>query len=83
MGQFFVYIVRCSRDNSFYTGYTNNLNRRINQHNRGIGSRYTRSHGPVELLYYETFGTRRRAMQREREIKRFTRKKKIQLIRQR
>ena len=82
MGQFYVYIVKCARDNSFYTGYTNNLERRIDQHNRGIGSKYTRSHGPVELLYYENYRTRRRAMQREREIKRFTRKRKKNLINQ-
>lgn len=80
MGSFFVYIVRCERDNSFYTGYTSNLERRISQHNKGIGSKYTQSHGPVELLYYETFRTRRTAMQREQEIKRFSRKKKFNLI---
>ncbi|NVM28142.1 MAG: GIY-YIG nuclease family protein [Candidatus Helarchaeota archaeon] len=80
MGQFYVYIVKCEKDNSFYTGYTNNLEKRISQHNRGIGSKYTRSRGPVELQYYEIYNTRKWAMRREREIKKFSRKTKIQLI---
>ena len=80
MGQFYVYIVRCERDNSFYTGYTSNLERRIKEHNRGIGSKYTRSHGPVNLVYYETYCTRKNAMRRERAIKRLSRKRKVKLI---
>lgn len=80
MGQFYVYIVKCEKDSSFYTGYTNDIERRVNQHNKGIGSKYTRSRGPVQLLYYETFRTRKGAIQREREIKQFTRKRKRDLI---
>lgn len=80
MGQFYVYIVKCEKDNSYYTGYTSDIERRVSQHNNGVGSRYTRSHGPVKLLYYEMFRTRKGAMQREREIKQFTRKRKRELI---
>ena len=80
MGQFYVYIVQCERDNSFYTGYTSNLERRIKEHNRGVGSKYTRSHGPVNLMYYETYSTRKSAMRRERAIKRLSRKRKVKLI---
>ncbi|MHA1264648.1 MAG: GIY-YIG nuclease family protein [Candidatus Helarchaeota archaeon] len=80
MARFYVYILRCKKDNSFYTGYTNNLERRVQQHNRGVGSRYTRSRRPVKLEYYEEYKTRREAMQRERVLKRFSRKKKMVLM---
>ena len=80
MGRFYVYIVRCEKDNSFYTGYTSDLSRRISQHNSGIGARYTRGRRPVQLLYHEEFTTRKEAMRREREIKRFSRKRKVRLI---
>ncbi|MHA1131767.1 MAG: GIY-YIG nuclease family protein [Candidatus Helarchaeota archaeon] len=80
MTRFYVYILKCERDNSFYTGYTSNLERRIKEHNIGVWSKYTRSHGPVNLVYYETFRTRKTAMQREREIKKLTRQRKINLI---
>ncbi|MHA1146445.1 MAG: GIY-YIG nuclease family protein [Candidatus Helarchaeota archaeon] len=76
---FYVYIVKC-KDRSFYTGYTNNLERRIQQHNDGVGGRYTRSRRPVELLYFETFSTQKEAMRREREVKKLSRKQKMLLI---
>ncbi|NVM52130.1 MAG: GIY-YIG nuclease family protein [Candidatus Helarchaeota archaeon] len=79
--KYYVYIVRCEKDNSFYTGYTSDLDRRVRQHNNGIGSKYTRSHGPVQLLYYEMYRTRKKAMHREREIKKLSRKRKKLLMR--
>ncbi len=75
----FVYILRCA-DGSLYTGYTIDLVRRLKQHQSGNGGKYTRTHLPVELVYTESFRTRREAMQREVKIKQLPRKKKLALI---
>ena len=77
---FHVYILRC-RDNSLYIGMTTNLEARIKAHNLGRGAAYTYKHGPVELVYSETHPTRLDACRRERQLKRWTRKKKEALIR--
>jgi putative endonuclease len=65
-----VYIVKCS-DGSFYTGITNDLERRLDQHNglRWGGAKYTRGKGPVHLMYVEKFSTRSEAAKREWDIK--------------
>lgn len=75
----YTYIVRC-KDNTLYTGWTNNLERRICNHNSGKGAKYTRSRCPVELVYYETFLTKQEAMRREWEIKQMKRVDKLKLI---
>ena len=72
-------MLRCS-DNTYYTGWTNNLEKRIAVHNRGLGAKYTKSRLPVELVYYETFRTKQEAMQREAAIKKLSRKQKELLI---
>ena len=64
----YTYIVRC-RDGSLYTGWTNNLEKRIKDHNSGRGAKYTKSRRPVLLAYYEEFATKEEAMRREWEIK--------------
>ena len=74
----YTYIVRCS-DGTFYTGWTNDLEKRIAAHNSGEGAKYTRCRGPVELVYYESFETKEEAMSREWHIKRLTRKQKAEL----
>lgn len=79
MGSHFVYIVRCS-DNSLYTGYTNNIEARINKHNAGKGAKYTKTRRPVVLVYQEMYDTKSEALRREYEIKTFTRQKKLKLI---
>ena len=76
----YTYILRCA-DGSLYTGWTNNLEKRIAAHNAGTGGKYTRSHRPVSLVYYETFPTKEEAMKREYEIKQLTRDEKEALIR--
>lgn len=76
---FCVYIVECS-DRSFYTGWTNNLEKRIETHNKGLGAKYTKSRLPVKLVYSEAFDTKEDAMKREYEIKRLTRKNKEKLF---
>lgn len=75
----FTYIVRCS-DGTLYTGWTNDLDKRVKAHNEGKGAKYTRSRRPVSLAYFECFETKEQAMRREYEIKRFTREEKMKLI---
>ena len=76
----YVYIAVCS-DGSLYTGYTVDLERRLEEHNRSKkGARYTKSHRPVELVYSEKFETASVAKIREAEIKKLTRQDKLKLI---
>ncbi|MDE1463597.1 GIY-YIG nuclease family protein [Spartinivicinus poritis] len=74
-----VYIVECA-DNTLYTGITNNLERRINQHNTGTGAKYLKGRRPVKPVYIESGHDRSSASKRENSIKRFTRQQKIKLI---
>ncbi len=73
------YVLRCA-DGSLYTGWTNNLEKRLAAHNAGRGGKYTRSRRPVELVYWEECGSREAAMSREWHIKRFSRAQKLALI---
>ncbi|MBQ2651127.1 MAG: GIY-YIG nuclease family protein [Clostridia bacterium] len=75
----YTYILKCA-DGTFYTGWTNDLDRRLAAHNAGKGGKYTRSHRPVSLAYFETFETREEAMRREVQIKQLTRAQKLELI---
>ncbi len=74
-----VYILRCS-DGSYYTGITNSLDRRIEQHNAGKGAKYTKGRGPVELIYQEKHPDRSSASRCEIEIKKLSKNQKISLI---
>lgn len=76
----YTYIVEC-KDGTLYTGWTNNLEKRIRDHNAGKGAKYTKSRRPVVLVYYEEFKTKEEAMKREYAIKRLKRKEKLQLFR--
>ena len=64
----YTYMLRCS-DGTLYTGWTNNLEKRVSTHNKGKGGKYTRCRVPVELVYYECFDTKEEAMSREAAIK--------------
>lgn len=75
----YTYIVECS-DGTLYTGWTNNIEKRIEAHNEGKGAKYTKTRLPVKLRYYETFQTKQEAMQREYQIKRLSRGEKLELI---
>lgn len=75
----YTYILKCG-DSSFYTGWTTNLKKRLQDHNLGKGAKYTRAHLPVMLVYYETFGTKEEAMKREAAIKKLSRQEKVRLI---
>ena len=75
----YTYVVTC-RDGSLYTGWTNDLEKRIKAHNEGKGAKYTKSRRPVVLTYYEEYESREAAMKREYEIKHLSRQKKLKLI---
>ncbi len=75
----YVYIIKC-KDNSLYTGWTNNLERRFKAHTEGKGAKYTRGRGPLELVYFEEFEDKIEAMKREYEIKKMSRKNKLEMI---
>ncbi len=75
----YTYILKCS-DNSYYTGWTNDLEKRVQCHNDGKGAKYTKPRLPVEVVYYETFEQKEDAMRREYEIKQLSRKQKEGLI---
>lgn len=65
----YVYILLCS-DDTLYTGYTNNLEKRIQQHNEGKeGAKYTRSRRPCTLVYHEEYDSKTEALKREYYIK--------------
>lgn len=78
----YTYMLKC-KDNTYYTGYTNDLEKRLKAHNEGKGAKYTRGRGPVELIYYEEYEDKHTAMRREWEIKRLTRKEKEEMIQSR
>jgi predicted GIY-YIG superfamily endonuclease len=77
--RWFVYILQCT-DGSLYTGITIDLDRRLEQHNAGTASRYTRSRLPVTLEYQEEPRTKSNALKRELAIKALSRKEKEALI---
>lgn len=76
----FVYILLCI-DDSYYTGVTNDVDRRFRDHLNGDGARYTKSHPPIKILFTEQCKTKSEALKREAEIKSWTRKKKEMFIR--
>ncbi|RGI76862.1 GIY-YIG nuclease family protein [Anaerobutyricum hallii] len=75
----YTYIVKCS-DETLYTGWTNNLKKRLEAHNSGKGAKYTKNRRPVELMYFEEYDTKQEAMKREYAIKQLSRQKKLALI---
>ncbi len=75
----FTYIVACA-DGTLYTGWTNDLDKRVKAHNDGKGAKYTKCRRPVSLAYFERYETKEQAMHREYEIKRLSRKEKLKLI---
>ncbi|MES2543808.1 MAG: GIY-YIG nuclease family protein [Bacteroidota bacterium] len=74
-----IYILECS-DGTYYTGSTNNLELRLEQHQNGLGSNHTKKHLPVILLYFEEFDRIDKAFYREKQIQGWSRKKKEALM---
>ena len=75
----FVYILRCS-DGSLYTGWTNNLQNRLEKHNNGIGAKYTRARRPCKLVFYKEVSDKNKAMRIEYRIKRLNKKFKENIV---
>ncbi len=75
----YTYILEC-KDGTYYTGWTNNLEKRLKDHNDGKGAKYTKARLPVVLVYHELFETKEGAMRREYAIKHMTRKEKEELM---
>ena len=78
----YVYILKC-KDNTLYTGYTNDLEKRIKAHNDGKGAKYTKCRRPCKLVYFEEFQTKGDALSREAQIKKLSRFNKLELIKNR
>ena len=78
---YYFYILRCS-DNSLYSGITNDLEKRLKEHNsaQGRGAKYTRAKGPVTLVHSEKLSNRSSALKREAEVKRWRKDKKEELV---
>lgn len=77
----YVYILRCN-DGTLYTGWTNDINKRLEAHNSGNGAKYTRGRRPVTLVYLEELATKGEALKREAAIKKLSKEKKWALITQ-
>ena len=75
----YMYILKCS-DGSYYTGSTRELEKRVMEHNLGLGANYTRNHRPVELVYFEEFQRVDDAFAREKQVQGWSRAKKDALI---
>ena len=73
------YIVICG-DNTLYCGYSNDVEKRVSNHNKGVGAKYTKTRLPVKLVYSECFDTKSEAMKKEYQIKQLTRQQKLILI---
>ncbi len=80
MSNWQVYIIHCS-DGSYYTGISTDVQRRFEQHRSGKGARYFYGRTPLEVVYSERCENRSSALRREAEIKSFSRKQKMQLLR--
>ena len=79
MYNFYVYILKCS-DNSYYVGHTDNIEKRISEHELNSYECYTSNRLPIKVMYVQIFGTRVEALESERQIKKWNRKKKEALI---
>lgn len=75
----YVYILRC-KDDSLYTGWTNDLEHRLAMHRAGKGAKYTRGRGPLVLVYTEELADKSEALKREATIKKLSRLEKLKLI---
>ena len=75
---YFCYMVRCAND-AYYTGWTTDPLRRAKEHNAGRGARYTKMHGPVELVYVEEVEDHSAALKREAQIKTYNHARKVKM----
>jgi len=80
MNKWIVYILECN-DKTLYTGITNNIERRLYQHETGVGAKYTKGRGPFKIIYKESCTDRSAASIREAQIKQLKKEEKIKLCR--
>lgn len=78
---YYFYVLQCA-DNTFYAGYTNDVERRLAVHNEGKGAKYTRARLPVACIYSERFDDKKEAMRAERTFKKLTRLQKIKYMKE-
>jgi len=76
---FFCYLLQCA-DGTYYCGWTKDVARRVDMHNKGRGAKYTRVRRPVTLVYFEELASQAEAMRRERDLKKKNRAQKALLI---
>ena len=81
MDKHYTYILEC-KDQTLYTGYTTDLERRLKVHNDGKGAKYTKIRRPVKLVYHEEFDNKSEALKREYSLKQLSRKQKLLLIKE-
>ena len=79
MSKCYAYVLLCA-DNTLYTGWTTDLEKRLKAHNEGRGGKYTRARTPCKIFYYEEFDDKISAMRREYAIKQLTREQKLALV---
>lgn len=79
IGKFYVYILKC-KDKTYYTGFTNDLEKRISLHNKGRGAKYTRDRRPVRVVWSKKYRQFKRAFLMEKRIKKLTRPQKESLM---
>ncbi len=77
--EFYVYMLECF-DSSLYVGFSDDVEKRISRHKRGDGAEYTRKRLPIKLIYCEVFRERIEGLKRERQLKGWSKRKKIDLI---
>jgi putative endonuclease len=80
--QFYVYILTNNKKSTFYIGFTNNIIRRLIEHQQGLGSEFTKTYQLKQLVYYEHYQYVYEAINREKELKGWLRRKKIALIKE-
>ena len=78
---YFCYLLECA-DGSYYCGWSTDVTRRVNMHNKGQGARYTRTRRPVALVYVEEVPSHSQALRRERALKRKSHQQKADLAQQ-
>lgn len=79
--KYFVYIL-LTKDDTLYCGYTDDVEKRFEKHQQGLGAKYTRVHKPIKIVYTKEFSTKSEAMKEECRIKALSRAQKLELIRQ-
>ncbi|WP_144704880.1 GIY-YIG nuclease family protein [Fictibacillus phosphorivorans] len=77
----YLYILEC-KDGSYYTGYTNDLEKRFKKHEEGKGAKYTRGRGPLKLVFQQAFPTKQEAMRMEFAVKKLNRAQKERMIKE-